>query len=104
MNSAVVVVLDRVEKGNSVVETGITQYWYRSDGVPADPPGEPVAAGLAAVSESRGEGEKKAGEEKSIEQDGGDSGRNGGEAGDGRVAWSEQVEEEEIEEEADAIK
>ncbi|CAB1438275.1 unnamed protein product, partial [Pleuronectes platessa] len=44
--------------------------------------------------------EEKTGGEKSIEQDGGDSGRRGGEAAEGRMAWSEQVEEEEMEEEA----
>ncbi|CAB1430179.1 unnamed protein product, partial [Pleuronectes platessa] len=39
--------------------------------------------------------EEKTGEEKSVEQDGGDSGRRGGEAAEGRVAWGEQMEEEE---------
>ena len=44
--------------------------------------------------------EEVTGEEKSVEQEGGDSGRRGGEAAEGRMVWSEQVEEEEMEEEA----
>ncbi|CAB1442397.1 unnamed protein product, partial [Pleuronectes platessa] len=44
--------------------------------------------------------EEVTGEEKSVEQEGGDSGRRGGEAAEGRMVWSEQVEEEEMEEES----
>ena len=65
---------------------------------------EEGGAGGEQVEEKTGEGGKKAGEGKSVEQDGGDSGRKGGEAGGVRVAWSVQVEEEEMEEEAEIVK
>ena len=65
---------------------------------------EEGGAGGGQVEEKTGEGWKKAGEGKSVEQDGGDSGRKGGEAGGVRVAWSVQVEEEEMEEEAEIVK
>ena len=65
---------------------------------------EEGGAGSGQVEEKTGEGGKKAGEGKSVEQDGGDSGRIGGEAGGVRVAWSVQVEEEEMEEEAEIVK
>ncbi|CAB1458379.1 unnamed protein product [Pleuronectes platessa] len=82
---------------------------YRSNGDPLllrcqpTPPGSWSPQGWPPCPKT-GEGKKKAGETKSIDQDGGDSGRKGGESGDGRVAWIEQGEEEEMEEEAEAIK
>ena len=65
--------------------------------------GEEGGVGSEQVEEKTGEGDKKASEGKNSEQqakDGGDSGKKGGEAGDDRGTWGEQVEEEEMEEEA----